>query len=163
MGASTSNVGRAFMLNGLCIVYLGPLLGKYTSKYLSPGGSILLSGLIIILAFLLFSLKATLLTAFIVVVLLGVAESFGLLAQNNYFLRLEATQRVGSGKALGYYDNIRKMGQMSGPLLFGGVLAFGILGVGAIGVVSFVLLGLFWLTNRQRGGLSNKPDKGVGL
>ncbi len=145
MDISASNVGRAFLLNGLCIVYLGPLLSKYTTKSLGYQKSLILSGLIITGALLLFTGYASLLTAFIAVLLLGIAESFGLVAQNSYFLSLKAAGHIGLGKASGYFDNVRKLGQMLGPLAFGAVAFMGTMGVGLIGAILFGTILMFFI------------------
>lgn len=149
-GISTSNVGRAFMLNGIAIVYLGPFLSTYTDKRLGAQKSILLSGLITVGAILIFVLSGTFTAAFLVVILLGVSESFGLVAQNNYFVNLKATGVLGTGAALGYFDNVRKLGQMLGPLVFGVVIAFGYTGIGIVGIITLGALFLFMLTARRK-------------
>lgn len=145
---STSDVGRAFMLNGIAIVYLGPLLTSYTGKRLSMAMSILVSGLIIVVAFLLFYSFGSVAAAFVAVILLGVSESFGLVAQNSYFVGLKAVSSVGKGLALGYYDNIRNLGKMIGPMLFGGLMAMGNTGIGLIGLITLCLLFMFFLSTR---------------
>ena len=148
-GASTSNVGRAFMLNGIAIAYLGPFLTKYTLGKLGVRKALLASGILIAGSLLLFFSYSSLAVAFLVVVLMGVSESFGLVAQNNYFLGLEATAAFGKGKAQGYSENIRKLGQMLGPFVFGGAVAMGSLGIGVIGVATIVLL-VFFVANSVR-------------
>ncbi|MTI81656.1 MAG: MFS transporter [Firmicutes bacterium] len=163
MGASVSNVGRAFMFNGLCIVYLGPLLSKYAGKYFKSETAVIVSGLIIVASFLLFALYGSMLTAFLVVIMLGVSESFGLMAQNNYFIKLQATGAFGVGKSLGYYDNVRKLGQMLGPVLFGSVMVLGIKGIGMIGVISLVALLIFWFVNRTNNEANRQQQRGVGV
>ncbi|MEI7025495.1 MFS transporter [Paenibacillus sp. y28] len=146
-GISSSNIGRAFLVNGLCIVYLGPLLTKWVSRHISPGLSMIAAGLIVVAAMMWFAVSESVTAAFAAVILLGVADSFGLTAQNNYFVRLEATGRIGTGKALGYYGNIKKIGQMLGPMVFGSVAALGGFGVGLIGVGLLVSLLLFAISS----------------
>ena len=149
-GFSTSNVGRAFLLNGICIVYLAPLLSKYTAKYLKVEQSIVLSALVMVSGVLFFAWQGTLAAAFVAVILLGVAESFGLVAQNSYFVKLEATNQLGTGKALGFYDNIRKLGQMAGPMVFGGLAFMGLMGVGTIALIGLASALLFLLVIRSQ-------------
>lgn len=148
-GVSTSNVGRAFMLNGIAIVYLGPFLSNYTGKKWGPERSILVSGLIIVLAIGFFLISRSFEAAFLAAILLGVSESFGLVAQNNYFVNLRATGIIGTGAALGYFDNVRKLGQMLGPIVFGSVLAFGYSGISIIALLTLVALFLFLFTARS--------------
>lgn len=148
-GISTSDVGRAFLLHGLLIVYLGPWLSSWTAKVLGVGKSLALYSIIVTSAMIVFATQGTLLAAFTTVILLGLADSFGLVAQNNYYVGLQATQTVGIGKALGYYDNVRKLAQMMGPLVFGSVILLEpeFLGIGLVGIVVLVALVLFIITN----------------
>lgn len=76
--------------------------------------------------------------------MLGIADSFGLVAQTNYFLGLKASVDLGQGQALGYYSNVKKVGQMLGPFIFGSFLGFGNkIGVGIIAVTTGGALLLF--------------------
>ncbi|UMZ72804.1 MFS transporter [Natranaerofaba carboxydovora] len=142
-GATTSNVGRAFMLNGFAIAYLGPFLSRHAENKLGSKKALLASGILISGALILFYNVSTLAIAFFVVVMIGVSESFGLVAQNNYFVELRDVKYFGESKALGYYENVRKLGQMMGPLVFGSVLTLGMMGVGIIGITTLALIVLF--------------------
>lgn len=157
VGLSSSNVGRAFLLNGLCIVYLGPFLSKYFSKRLGDFKTVLLGGLLIAIGMLYFSWQGTVLAAIVTIILLGLSDSFGLVAQNNYFVKLSASRELGIGKALGYFDNIRKTGQMVGPMIFGYLVTMGFFGIGVLGVTFLTMLVVFLMIGRNRAskGLSN--------
>lgn len=148
-GISASNVGRAFLLNGLAVIYLGPWLGSRASRLLGSRMSILASGLLMAAAFVIFSVTGNAVMGFATVILLGVADSVALVAQNEYFVRLSATRTVGVAKALGYYGNIKKLGQMFGPMVFGALAIFGISGIGIIGVAVLVMLGVFLLVSSK--------------
>lgn len=149
LGISTSNIGRAFMLNCLSVVYLGPILSKYASKYLGYDKTILVAGLIVVASMIIFSVKGTLAAAFAAVILLGIADSFGIVAQNNYYTNLHAVKKVGVAKALGLYSNMRKLGQMLGPMVFGGLAFMGLAGVGLVGVLFFIGIIIFWFTREK--------------
>ncbi len=146
-GVSTSNIGRAFMLNGIVIAYLGPVLSNYTHRKFGMKYSVFASGVIISGALLLFYTFGSIEMAYMVVILMGLSESFGLVAQNSYFINLEATQKFGKGAALGYSENIRKLGHMLGPLIFGSSIALGTLGIGLIGALTLILVILFLLSS----------------
>ncbi|MEX1030885.1 MAG: MFS transporter [Paenibacillaceae bacterium] len=150
-GISTSDVGRAFLMHGLLIVYLGPWLSGWTSKVLGVGKSLMLYSIIITTAMIIFASQGTLVAAFTAIVLLGLADSFGLVAQNNYYVELQATKTIGTGKALGYYDNARKLAQMMGPLVFGSVILFEpeFIGIGFVGIVVLLALFVFIITNSR--------------
>ncbi|MEW9123131.1 MAG: MFS transporter [Thermotaleaceae bacterium] len=154
-GVSVSNIGRAFLLNGLCIVYLGPILSQYTGKHFGHKKSMLIAVMIIIGATMTFAFSGTLAAAFIAVLLFGIADSFGLVAQTNYFLGLKESINFGQGQALGYYSNVKKIGQMLGPLVFGSALGLGSkMGVGLISGMCVGALLIFFLIT-----INKKIDK----
>lgn len=159
-GMSTSNVGRAFMLNGIAIAYMGPFMYKFFHERLGSRKSIFVSGLIIVGSLLLFYFFNNIVVAFMVVILMGISESFGLVAQNNYFVSLKETGTFGTGAALGYAENVRKLGQMMGPFVFGSVVAMGSLGIGLIGLASFVMIVLFMFSSGTGIG-KGTPARGV--
>jgi len=148
-GVSTSNVGRAFMLNGIVVAYLGPFLSKYALNKLKARNSLLISGLLMGGSLLLYFGYSTVTAAFLVVILMGVAESVGLVAQNNYLVNLKATNAFGEGEAMGYFVNIRKLGKTVGPMVFGSAVAIGTLGLPLIGAASIFLLVLFVFNSRK--------------
>ncbi|SET17856.1 Predicted arabinose efflux permease, MFS family [Natronincola peptidivorans] len=158
-GVSVSNIGRAFLLHGLCIVYLGPMLSQYTGKYFGHKRSMLIAYALVIGGTMTFALNGSLTTAFIAVVLLGIADSFGLVAQTNYFLGLKASIDFGQGQALGYYSNVKKIGQMLGPMIFGSVLVFGNkTGVGLIAAACFGALILFFFISSYKDPVEGKEE-----
>ncbi|MFO7819474.1 MAG: MFS transporter [Halanaerobacter sp.] len=151
LGVSSSNIGRAFLINGIMIAYIGPLVTKYVADKLSTKRATILSSAIIIIGFAVFFIKGSLLTAFLVVLLLGLANGFGLVVRNNYLLKLNAAQRLGRGKALSYYNMARKVGQVIGPVVFGTALALGTeLGVGVIALTLLITLIIFALVNHPQ-------------
>lgn len=151
LGVSSSNIGRAFLINGIMIAYIGPLVTKYVADKLSTKRATILSSGIIIIGFVVFFIKGSLLTAFLVVLLLGLANGFGLVVRNNYLLKLNAAQKLGRGKALSYYNMARKVGQVIGPVVFGTALALGTqLGVGVIALTLLITLLIFALVNHPQ-------------
>lgn len=148
IGVSPSNIGRAFLLNGICIVYLAPFLSKLALKYLGIEKSMAVSGMIVSVGLLIFASQGTLSMAFLALILLGIAESFGLVAQNDYFVQLEAAEKLGRGKALAIYDIVRKLGQMAGPMVFGGFAFLGLYGVGIVALITLMGILLFFFFSR---------------
>lgn len=150
IGVSAANVGRAFMINGICVIYLGPVLSKYTQKYFGVFKSLILSMVIIGGAFILFAFNNSLIMAFTVALLLGVSESFGVAAQTNYFFQIKIIDKIGKGKSIGYYSLVNKLGQMMGPIIFGMAIAIGLVkGVGLIGALILVLALIFMLLYKK--------------
>lgn len=151
IGVSAANVGRAFMINGICVIYLGPVLSKYTQKYFGVIKSLILSMTIIGASFILFSFNNSLIMAFTVALLLGISESFGVAAQTNYFFQIKIINKIGKGKSIGYYSLFNKLGQMMGPIIFGIAITLGIVkGVGLVGALILVLAFIFMILHKKR-------------
>lgn len=132
---SQSDIGRGFLLYGICIVFIGPLLIKKLKAYTSEKQIILISGLAGVTALLTFWYEPTFTGALIAIMILGVADSIGLTSQNSHFMNLPSTTKLGYGKALSLYSAIKKVGQLTGPAIYGvAIVAGGIGGIGAIGV-----------------------------
>ena len=145
LGLSPSNIGRAFMVYGICIVYLGPMFGKLLAFNNSFRRAIPFACCIGAAAMLLFSVKGGILMAMVTVLLFGISDSIGFVAQNVYLLNLRATGEFGQGKALGFFSMTKKIGQMLGPI----VLAWGVgcgatqQGVGMVAVMYLVCIAAF--------------------
>ncbi|WP_432666858.1 MFS transporter [Wukongibacter baidiensis] len=158
-GLSISNVSRAFLLNCLCVIYLGPILSNYFTKHFDHKKTIALSSIIFAGALFTFVVFGNLYGIYITAVLLGIADSFGPISHTNYLLDLNVTKRIGEGKALGYFSNVKKIGQMLGPMIFALVAPFGTSGVGIVGVIMVAGL-LIFLAITKIG--SNKKGKTYG-
>ncbi|CAO3403245.1 MFS transporter [Azospirillum palustre] len=155
LGQPASTVGQAFLLYGLCIVYLGPLLSRLMrSSDLAPGLPVLASGLIMAAGLTTFALTGSLVGAFLAILLLGLSDSFGLTAQQRYLERLPVVGTHGLAVPQSYHLNARKIGQVIGPMLFSAAAVAG--GVGAtligLGLAAALLLhlGLSVLALRRR-------------
>ncbi|MEY4482082.1 MAG: hypothetical protein RIQ84_1244 [Pseudomonadota bacterium] len=135
-GISQGDIGRGFLLYGVCIVFIGPVLvkflrGKITNQYL-----IVLAGLIGVLGLTVFGIIPTFGGALLAIVLLGLADAIGLSSQNSYFINQESTKNFGHGKALSLFSAVKKVGQLSGPAVFGLVASFGVsLGIGVVAAI----------------------------
>ncbi len=150
-GISSANVGRAFLINGLAVVYLGPLLNKYLGKSLGAKKSAVLAGLTVSTAFLIFAFQGGFLAILLTAFLLGLADGLGGPAQNGYLLGLNATNAMGEGKALGFYSVAIKAGQVLGPVCFALAMSLGPdNGVGVIGISIIAALMLFLLINVRK-------------
>lgn len=152
MSISSSNVGRAFLIYGLCLVYLGPVLGKQIGVSISVKKANILSSFLCGGALIVFSLGNSFLAAIFAVLILGISDSIGIIAQNNYFLNMKEVNIQGKGTSLGIYSIIKKFGQMIGPMIFGMVIPMGIAkGVGLIGITFILFVVVFlWVENNQK-------------
>ncbi len=153
MGLSPANIGRAFMLYGICIVYLGPVMGKIIARSNNIARLILVGSCVGVSALLLFSWQGAMAAAIAAVALFGIADSIGFIAQNTFLLTLPATKAFGEGKALGFFSMTKKLGQMLGPVVFAWSAGLGqAAGIGWIGVAYFgAVLVFLWLSRRKAG------------
>ncbi len=123
IGASQSNIGRIFMIYGVCLIYVGPFISRYVDESDNKKSYIVLSGVLGSMAFMLFYYFGGLATTAMTVLLLGLSSAFGFASQNAYALKLPVTEALGAGKAIGILSSMERAGQVVGPLLFGWLVA----------------------------------------
>ncbi len=149
VGITPSDVGRLFLLYGLCVVYLGPVLSRTIVRKYSAKISTGISFLLIIAGLLMFGFFPSPLTCTVAVLLLGLSDGVGLVARNNYFLSFSSVQRFGVGKSMGVLSIVTKFGQTLGPLVFGW-LSLVNMGVGMLGLAFALALMLFMLAPQAK-------------
>ena len=155
IGRGVADVGRAQLLYGLVIVYIGPKISKIL---IEKDKKLLVSNYIYNLLFsaglLLVGCFGGMETAFIAVLCLAVADSFGFSVQNNYFLALPSVKRMGASKSLSYLSFLKKITEMLGPTVFALVLALGyetgVSLLGSIFVVAVVVFAILQMTNLKK-------------
>jgi len=145
LGRGVSDVGRAQLVYGLIIVYIGPKISKLM---IAKDKKLLLSNygynLLFSAGLLLVGCIGGMEIAFVAVMLLGVADSFGFSVQNNYFLALPSVKRMGASKSLAYLSFLKKLTEMLGPTVFAFVLMLGYeTGVRLLGIVFTAAVILF--------------------
>ncbi len=158
IGVTQGNVGRAFLLYGICIIFLGPLLISWASARI-PGRQLMIAScLTTVGALLVFCAMPTFAGVLIAIFLLGLAEGLGLVSQNSYFITLPAPRALGFGKALSFYSAVKKVGQMTGPGIFGFASVLGAsLGVGAV-AAGYLLTTLVYALTLQAKDDPAKPQ-----
>jgi len=137
IGRGVADVGRAQLLYGLVIVYIGPKISKVLIR---KDKKLLVSNYIYNLLFsvglLLVGYFGGMKIAFLAVLCLAVADSFGFSVQNNYFLALPSVKRMGASRSLSYLSFLKKITEMLGPTVFALVLVLGYeAGVRVLGLV----------------------------
>jgi len=145
MGRGVSDVGRAQLLYGLIIVYIGPKLSKYlTAKDKKLIFSNLAYNLLFSAGLLLVGCFGGMEMAFVAVLCLAVADSFGFSVQNNYFLALPSVRQMGASKSLSYLSFLKKLTEMLGPTVFAMVIVLGYeAGLKLLGTVFLAAVVLF--------------------
>lgn len=121
IGTSQSNIGRIFMIYGICLMYAAPIISRYIGNsknkklYLIIGSFI---GCLCIVNFYFFKNMSGVTAAAISIFLLGISACF-IPIRNAYVLDFEISQKLGGGKAMGILNSVLRLGQVSGPILFG--------------------------------------------
>jgi len=117
LGETQSNIGRIYMIYGLCLIYIAPYLSKFVDRSDNKKLFIVITGLIGGLAFTSFYFTGGFWATVITVLLLGISSSFD--ASRTYALNLKITKTLGEGIAMGIFNLAEKIGQVVGPLIFG--------------------------------------------
>jgi len=126
-GGSITDVGRAQLLYGLAIVYVGPFLSVIISSLKKTALKKVnaVYNMLIALSLFMPGIGAGLVLAFGGAALLGMADSFGFGVQNNYFLELPAIKKLGASRSLSILSFIKKILEMTGPLVFAFMITIG--------------------------------------
>lgn len=157
IGTSQSNIGRMFMIYGFCIIYLGPLIGKYIDASVNRKLYIFANGILASSAFIIFYFLKGIFAGVIAVLLLGISQSFSFSSQNAYMLKLRVTKELGGGKAIAIFRSASRIGQVTGPIIFGWLtLSIGISeGITCFGFAYLVAILLFFLFAQNDSKLKN--------
>lgn len=152
MGISESNIGYLYLVSGVIVIYMGPILTKILIEKIGAKGTVITSSILMCLASLLFALFSSLTTAIIGIFILSIAISFGYAAQSTYYSSRPIIAAYGEGRAMGVYTLFDNGGQTLGPIIYGSVLTLGYQsGVSIVGIALTVLVLLFVLGNFKRG------------
>ena len=158
MGISETDIGRVYLLCGLLVIYLGPVLTKALIGRLGGKWTTVLASGLMIVATLLFAFVPTMPAAFTGVLLLSVSISFGYAAQSAYYAGIPCIRKYGESRSMGVYSLFDNCGQTLGPMIYGFVLLLGYQqGILLIGGILLALLLLFLAASWQKRG--NKKVK----
>ncbi len=143
-GFSENVVCLLLMLNSLCSVYLSVSVTNFVSRRLGQG-SIYLSSILSLAALLLFGFDDSVRTMIIVLLVLGIAASFGTSVRQIYFSKLPGVPQYGEESAMGIYSFMDNIGESAGPMLFGSIMSASqtLPGLAAFATVSAAMNGLY--------------------
>ncbi|MFT5558079.1 MAG: putative MFS family arabinose efflux permease [Psychromonas sp.] len=151
-GVSESTIGQVLMLFGVCIAVLAPRVGRLIDATENKQQLVLIGSLLGASAFLTFSLWDGLLATTIAIFLLGLSNCLVLSAQSVFLLKLDITQELGEGKAMGIFRASSRIGQMLGPIIFAWLFLFEDVSIGitylGLGYIVMALI-FIWLTRRD--------------
>ncbi|MFY0478499.1 MFS transporter [Achromobacter marplatensis] len=139
-GVAASSIGRVLMIYGLCIIYLGPIMGRIIDRSSVNKRWIVAGGMIGGAGMLGLYFHNGMAAAMLGVLALGLASCCIGASQAAYMLALPQVQAYGAAGALGILRASDKLGQMAGPLIVGAA-------IGTVGMhAGLALIGAFYLT-----------------
>lgn len=114
-----SDIGRIFMLYGLCFITAGPLLGKWIDHRKDKSLFLTLTGLLSGITLLIAATATNMAGAAAAVISLGLAQCLAAPASMICVLTLASAQTLGREKTASVYRGMERMGQVAGPVVFG--------------------------------------------
>ncbi len=125
-GLSETYIGYAYILNGIFVLLLGTsLTGFFSNRGLKHLG-LSVAAFIYTVAFLEVALMKNIPSLFIALVLIGIADSFGIPLLTSYFTDLKDVERFGYDRGLGVYSLFENGAQSLGSFVFGYVMLLGV-------------------------------------
>lgn len=153
-GFSEANIGYLYLLSGLIVIYLGPILTNYLIAEIGTKKTLILASITMTFDTLLFAVAASLYTAIIGIFTLSISISFGYAVQSTYYTSLPTVEEYGEAKAMGVYAIFDSGGQTLGPIIYGASFMLGyqkglglIAGFLLIFIFAFIFLNLRGDTN----------------
>ena len=152
---SPSDIGRLFMLYGLCFITVGPMLGRRLDR--SPRKELyaMYTGLLSGVALLIASVSQALTAATLSVACIGVAQCLAAPATMMCVLSLSSSQKLGREKTASVYRTLERLGQVIGPVLFGMALVhfsvtWTLVAAGTVICILALCFPLLWRIGRDR-------------
>lgn len=157
-GLSETYIGYAYILNGIFVLILGtPLTEFFSNRGLKHLG-LSTAALLYAAAFLEVVFLENIPSLFIALVLIGVADSFGIPLLTSYFTDLKDVEQYGYDRGLGVYSLFENGAQSLGSFVFGYVMLLGVSkGLMLVLIVVSVLAVVFlvcttFAIRREKGG-----------
>lgn len=124
-GIGEVRIGQVYLLCGMIVIYLGPVLSSWLLKRLGALWSIVLASGLMGVEMLLFVIWPNIVSVIAGVVILSVVISFAYTCQYSYFEQTPESSAYGEGRAMGVYSVFESLGQTVGPIAYGVLLTFG--------------------------------------
>lgn len=125
-GLSETYIGYAYILNGIVVLMLGTGLTEFFSNRNLKQVGLAISALLYAAAFLEVAIFANIPSLLVALVLIGVADSFGVPLLTGYFTDIKDVERYGYDRGFGVYSLFENGAQSLGSFVFGYVLLLGV-------------------------------------
>jgi len=124
-GLSVTDTGRLIILNGLFIIYLGPLLTRFFKRRMSDRNALILGSFGWAISLGIYAATGSIGGVVAALVLMGIVEGFCVSAQNDYFMNLPIVKKIGSDRSVSYMELASRGAEMCAPVIFAYVLTIG--------------------------------------
>ncbi|MEA1969190.1 MAG: MFS transporter [Thermodesulfobacteriota bacterium] len=118
-----SNIGRMIICYGLSIVFLGPLFSKYLDKEHFRKYFIMTGGFITGISLCLFYVQPGAAAVLAIIFSLGIAQTFSVSSQAALISETALVRKLGPGKGMGIFRLWERVGNVTGPLVMGLLIA----------------------------------------
>ena len=125
-GLSETYIGYAYVLNGFFAVVLGKTATEFFSRGKRKPFGLFTAVVLYGGAFLMVAHYQSIESLLMALVILGIADSFGIPLLTNYYTDLRVVEHYGYDRALGVYSLFENGAQSLGSLVFGIVLTVGV-------------------------------------
>lgn len=125
-GISEANIGVITLVYGVMTAYLTSLTTEKITKKVGTRFAIMIASLVTIASLVLFILKPSISTIILVVLVMGIADSFGYSALSSYFSEIKAVKQYGEENALGISGVVEGISSTIAPFIFATALLAGI-------------------------------------
>ena len=145
-GITDTYIGYLLVVYGLCSVVFGKKTTEFFSKGRKKNVGLFCAACIYVLAFFIVARGQSRTSLYVALLMLGVADSFGMPLLSDYFTDLKEVSDFGYDKAFGVYSVFDNVAQSLGSFVFSSVLVVGvekglnilIVALSAMAVVFFV-------------------------
>ncbi len=151
LGVKQSNIARLMMPYGLCMVYVAPMISRWVDGIKNKRIPVVMGGFIGGLALLSFLFLNSVVLFVVVLVFFALSGGMSYGARISTISESRAVKAVGSGKALGVFNSLERIGNTAGPIAVGGMItAVGLTAaISNLGVIYLLGTILFFVVARK--------------
>ncbi len=149
-GFSSTDVGRSFILNGMAMFYLGPMLYSFSIKKIGLKWTMISSIVMWSFSLLIFAFTGSIGGALVTIFIMGISEGYGNGAVYVFYTdKISEVNEYGVEKALAVNEFMTNMGMAAGPLIFGAAMLLGQQpGMMVIAVSMIILAALYFVMHK---------------
>lgn len=124
-GISDSKIGQTYLINGICVIYIGPFLAPILLKKLGKRLSILFGCFLCVLGMLFFAWQPSVISAIFCILFMSISDSFMFTCMTLHYNELPAVSAYGFAPAAGIKSAMENLGMTLAPFVFSSMLLLG--------------------------------------